>query len=232
MADTKIYGMRKPPPIKAAGQGDSIIYGSPLALIGIFVSVLRERFKPGNGPTAYPWYEDINSTKILIESSYEENATSRGTKPAIYVDKDRSVYQKNIIGDRAGHTFTDRKDAHWCLSSVPIIIECVSAKKGESAIIGDIVQWTLHSASDVIQKTFAFHDMSPPVMERTGPYEDDKTAWSTVVTFSVEYNLRWTVVPIAPILHEIILRIQSSGMSATEYLTEIAVRADTLLPDS
>lgn len=227
------YGLRKPPPVRAPAQTSAMIVdGSPLAIVGIFVAFLRERFAPGNGPSDYPWYEDANEAKIFIESSFEDNETKRGAKPAIYVDKDQSVYGKSIIGDRAAHRFRDSKDAQWCLSTVPILIDCVSSRKGESAILGDITHWSIHVASDVIQKVFSLHDMSPPSLGRTIPYEDDQEAWTTQVTFQVQYNVRWTVVPVAPLLSEIALKIQESGMSANEYLLELVARSSGELPET
>lgn len=225
--------MLKPPPVKGPAQTNPMIVdGSPLAIIGIFVAFLRERFAPGNGPSAYPWYEDATQAKIFIESAFEDNETKRGAKPALYVDKDQSVYGKSIIGDRAAHRFRDSKDAQWCLSTVPILIDCVSSRKGESAILGDITHWSIHVASDVIQKTFALHDMTPPTLGRTIPYEDDQEAWTTPVSFQVQYNVRWTVVPVAPLLSEIAMKIQSSGMSANEYLLELVARSSGQLPES
>lgn len=233
MTQERVWGLAKPPPVKAPNQTSSMIVdGSPLAIIGIFVAFLRERFAPNNGPDTYQWYEDVNSTTIVIESSFEENDTVRGFKPAIYVDKDQSVYGKSIIGDRAAHRFRDSKDAQWCLSTVPILIDCVSNRKGESAIIGDIVQWSIHVASDVLQKAFSLHDMSPPTLGRTTPYESDQETWTTPVSFQVQYNVRWTVVPIAPLLQDISLKIQESGMTTNEYLLELSVRSTTNLPNS
>jgi len=213
-----------PPPIKGQNQPSMIVDGSPLAIIGIFVEILQERFAPGNGLDNYPWYEDQNQSKIVIASDFEDNVTERNKKPAIFVDKDQSVYGKIVIGDRAGYTIKDGKDFQWTLSSVPVLIDCVSDKRGESAKIGDIVQWSLHAASDVIQSTFAFHDMTPVTLGRTGPYEADKEAFSTPVTFNIQYNVRWTTVPIRALLQEIALRIEKTGTSPTDYFVDIALR--------
>ncbi len=232
MTRERIYGMRKPPPVKAPGQSSTIVDGSPLAVVGIFVAFLRERFAPGNGLDDYPWYEDALQSKIFIESAFEDNETKRGAKPALYVDKDQTVYGKSILGDRAAHRFRDSKDAQWCLSTVPILIDCVSSRKGESAVLGDITHWSLHVASDVLQKTFALHDMTPPTLGRTTPYEDDQEAWTTQISFHVQYNVRWTVVPVAPLFSELSLKIQNSGMSANEYLLELVTRSNTQLPES
>lgn len=217
-----------PPPIKAPDQAAQtkpfIVDGSPLAIIGIFVAVLRERFTEGNCPPDYPWFEDPTQTKIIIESGFEENQTERGKKPAIYVDKDESVYARLVIGDRAGHTLKDTKDFQWTLSTVPVLIECVSGRRGESAVIGDIVQWSLHAMSDAIQSMFALHDMTPPTLGRTVPYEHDKEAWSTPVSFTIQYNVRWTTLPIRPLMQELVTKITASGASATQYFTDLVTR--------
>jgi hypothetical protein len=229
--------MRTPPPVKVSsirpGQKDQpavIVDGSPLAIIGIFVSFLRERYAPGNGPSDYPWYEDHTKTKLVIESGFEDDHGERGKKPALFVDKDESVYAKTHIGDRAGYRFTDKKDIQWCFSTVPVIIDCVSHQRAESAILGDITQWSIHASSDALQATFALHDMSPPRLGRTVPYEADREAWSTPVSFSVQYIVRWTTVPVLPLLQEIVLKIRQSGLTSAEFLTEVALRNPTNLP--
>jgi len=214
-----------PPPIVAPGQSSTlIIQGSPLALIGIFVTILRQRFTPPDNPMNYIWNNDPNVSTIHIESAFEDDKAVRGKKPGIYVDKEQTLYGRNIIGDRAGHTLHDSKDFQWCLATVPILIECVSARRAESAIIGDVTQWTLHAMSDVIQKTFAFHDMSPITLNRTVPYEDDKEAWSTAISFSVQYNVRWTVLPIAPLLQEVVLQLNRTDISTDDFFLQLLSR--------
>lgn len=215
-----------PPPVKAPNQTHAMIVdGSPLAIIGIFVAVLRERFALNNGPTEYTWYDDQNKTTLIIESAFEDANTERGKRPAIFIDKDQSVYGKLIIGDRAGLTIKNVKDFQWTLSTVPILIDCVASRRGESAILGDIVQWSLHASSDAIQAAFALHDMTPPTLGRTVPYEGDKESWSTPVTFQVQYNVRWTTVPIAPLLQQIAMRITDKGVSPTDYFVDIVLNA-------
>lgn len=210
-----------------------IVDGSPLAIIGIFVSVLRERFSGTNCPNRdqWEWLEDIEQSKIVIESAFEDNVTVRNKQPSIYVDKDQSAYGKVVVGDRAGHDFHTQGDVQWTLSTVPLIIECVASRKGESAILADIVQWTLHCASDLIQKTFGLHDMSPPVLGRTVPYQMDNEVWNTQVTFHVQYNVVWVYVPIRPLLQSIEARIQAANVSANDYFTEVVLHRRETLED-
>jgi hypothetical protein len=214
---------RNPPPTKAQAQGPEIVVGSPLAVVGIFVETLRARFTAGNGPSDWVWDANLNETGIVIESGFASPGnTERGKKPAIFVDKDESVYGKVVIGDRAGMNLKNMADYQWTLSTVPIIIECVASQKGTSAVIGDIVQWTLHCASDPIQAAFSFHDMTPPTLGRTVPYEADTEAWLTPVSFQVQYNVRWSITPIGPLMQEIRTRLRHANSDATTYLVEVA----------
>lgn len=223
---------RNPPPTKAPGQSDVIVVGSPLAVVGIFVELLRLRFSDGNGPSDWPWDPNLNDTEIVIESGFASpQNTARGKKPAIFVDKDESVYGKVIIGDRVGIDWKNMGDYQWTLATVPILVECVASQKGTSAILGDVVQWTLHCASDPIQGAFSFHDMSPPTLGRTVPYEADKESWVTPVSFQVQYNVRWSITPIAPLLQELRTRIRSSGADENQYLVEIAAYLSGNLPE-
>lgn len=190
-----------------------------MAIVGLFVEILRNRFKEGNGPSDWTWTNNANTTNIFIEASFAEGNTKRDVKPAIFVDKDVTVYDKIVLGDRAGIVWKDMSDYQWTLSNVPVIIECVSNKRGESAILGDIVQWTLHSASDAIQAIYALHDMTPPRLGRTVPYEADKEAWSSSVSFTVVHPVRWRTTPIRTMLQEMRLNIQNSD--AEEHFIDI-----------
>lgn len=225
---------RNPPPTKAQAQGpptdeEHIIVGSPLAVIGIFVEILRERFKDGNGPTDWKWDANLNNTGIVIESAFAEGDTERGKKPAIFIDKDESIYGKIILGDRVGVVWRDMSDYQWTLGTAPVLIECVASKRGESAIIGDIVHWTLHCASDPIQATYSFHDMSPPTLGRTVPYEAEKEAWTTPVSFQVQYPVRWRTTPIRALIQEASLRVRHKN--ATQHYVEIAAYRSGYTPD-
>lgn len=218
---------------KADAQGDKIIVGSPLALVGIFVAVLRERFMAGNGPPDHVWEEDLEATKIVIESGFSPvGLNERNKRAAIFIDKDESVYGKIIIGDRVGVKWSNMQDVQWTLSTVPIIIECVANRKGESAVLGDIVQWTLHASSDAIQGAFGLHDMSPPTLGRTTPYEADREAFSTPVSFQIQYNMRWNITPVAPLLQEVITKIRKANAeNPEEALLAIAQHSTGNLPD-
>ncbi len=213
-------------PSPEQAQPVSLRPGSKLAVLGVFVEIIRKRFsiETVNGDFQWLWNEDIKLTKLAVESAFNEDKTHRNFRPAVYVDCDDQTMGRVVIGDRAGHNFKTGLEGFWNLQSVPILIECVAAKRAESAALGDVVGVFLHASSDLIQAKFGFHDMTPMTVGRTQPSPRDKDQWITSVTFVVQFPLRWTNAPTAPLLQEIEMQIKASGAdSATEYFETIAL---------
>lgn len=172
----------------------------------------------------WKWDPDINVTKLAIESAFNEDKTHRNFRPAVYVDCDDQTMGRVVLGDRVGQNMKTGLEAFWNLQSVPILIECVAAKRAESATVGDLVGARLHASSDLIQAKFGFHDMTPITVGRTQPTPRDKDQWVTAVTFVIQANFRWTNIRVAPLLQEIELNILNSGVeTATEYFETIAL---------
>ena len=204
----------------------SIRPGSKLAVLGVFVEIIRRRFaiETVSADFQWLWNKDITVTKLAVESAFNEDKTHRNFRPAVYVDCDDQTMGRVVLGDRVGVNLKTGFEGFWNLQSVPILIECVAAKRAESAALGDVVGVFLHASSDLIQAKFGFHDMTPVTVGRTQPSPRDKDQWITAVTFVVQFPLRWTNTPTAPLLQELELEISRSGCdSATEFFETIAL---------
>lgn len=225
MADdaTRLVPAPKLLPAPEQAQTPSIRPGSGMAIIGVFVETIRARFRcPG---THWVYDDDIKKTEIAIESAFNEDDAHRNKRPAVFVDRDEEVIGRSVLGDLAGQNLRSGLRGFWALESVPILIECVAAKKAESAILADVVGIFLHASSDLVQAAFGLHDMTPVIRGRTQPFPRDKKQWVTSVTLTVQYNLRWSNQGTGPLIQEIIGRIQASGLdNATEYFELIAVQ--------
>lgn len=197
--------------------------GSGMAVIGVFVEVVRGRFMPDQG-LPWVWNNDPKATEITIESAFNEDTQLRNTRPAIFIDRDEQIRGRTVLGDFVGQQNTSSLRGFWALDTMPILIECVAAKKAESAIIGDVTSWFLGASSDLIQAAFGLHEMTPCTLGRTQPSERDKGEWITPITFSVQFSARWTNKPAAPLLQQIITRVEASGEdNATAFFEEIAL---------
>lgn len=220
-------------PAPDGNQPVTIRPGSALAVVGVFLEVIRRRFTPESG-LPWTWHRDIKQgdrEKIAIESAFNEDKDHNNYRPAIYVDRDEMVIGRTVLGDAAGQNLKSGVKGFWALTSVPILIECVAAKKGESAIIADLVGIYLHASSDLIQSAFSFHEMTPPAVSRTQPYLRDKDQWVTSISFSVQYDLRWTNTPTRPLLQQIVMEVaRSSYDNATSYF-EVLALTGTSSPD-
>jgi len=206
---------------RIAGQQADIAVGSPLAIVALFSEIIRERFRPENG---LAWVWDENSTpkvteentedqprRIVIEPAFNENLEVRNFRPAIYVDKGETAAGKIAIGNFVGQHLPSGFRAFYALGTAPIDIEVVSDSKGESAIIGDIVWFYMLAGRDIIRATFGLHELTPPILGRTVPFEGDKGQWSTHITFEVQFDLRWTTVPMGSVLTDIVMRYRDSN---------------------
>jgi hypothetical protein len=183
------------------GQQADIAVGSPLAIVGLFTEIVRERFRPGNG-LAWAWDENATPKKteentedqprrIVIEPAFSETSEIRNFRPAIYVDKGETAAGKVVIGNFVGQHLPTGFKAFYALGTVPMDIEVVSDNKGESGLIADITWFYILAGRDLIRSSFGIHELTPPILGRTVPFEGDKGQWSTHITFEVQFDLRW-----------------------------------------
>lgn len=208
------------------GQVRMIRPGSKLAVLGVFVEVIRQRFSASVVEASFPWRwsTNVQETKLAIESAFNEDQEHRNKRPAVFIDCDEQVMGRTVLGDRVGKDWKSGLEGFWGLQAVPILIECIASKRAESAIIGDLVGNFLHASSDLIQAKFGFHDMTPVTVGRTQPIGRDKNEWITPVTFTTQYPARWTNTPTGPLLQRIEARVMTSGVdSATEFFESIAL---------
>jgi len=205
---------------RIAGQQADIAVGSPLALVALFAEIVRERFRPGNG---LAWVWDENSTpqkteentedqprRIVIEPGFNENLEVRNFRPAIYIDKGETAAGKVAIGNFVGQKLSTGFRAFYALGTAPMDIEVVSDSKGESAILGDLVWFYILAGREQIRASFDLHELTPPILGKTVPFEGDKGQWSTHISFEVQFNLRWSTMPVGPLLEDIMVRYRDS----------------------
>lgn len=230
MADDLIHPTYVPDPKRQPSpeeeQSPRIRPGSKLAVLGVFVEVLRRRFMLGNVDASCPWVwnKDPSKATMEIESAFNEDKTAKNKRPAIYVDVDEQVNSRTVLGDFVGKEPRTGLTGFWHLRTVPILIECVASKRVESAIIADLVDVFLMASNRLVQAKFGFHDMTPTTVGRTQPYPKDKNEFVTSVTFTVQSVLRYTNAPTAPLLEEVTFDVARSDVeSATEYFEAVAL---------
>ena len=202
-------------------QQADVMPGSPVAILALFTEIVRARFQPGNGlswvwtpnPTPDPNEENTEDAprKVLIEPAFSEGDEVRNFRPAIFIDKQETILPKTIIGNFAGARLPKGLRAFYGLATVPMDIEVISDKRGESSLLADITWFYLLAGREQIQATFNLQDMSNPVLGKTIPQEVDKRTWVTHITFTINVNFRWSTIPISPVLHEIVAKFRASG---------------------
>lgn len=215
-------------------QQADVMPGSPLAVLALFTEIVRSRFRDGtlawhwtDNPTPEATEENTEDEprKILIEPSFSEGDEVRNFRPAIFVDKQETIPNKVAVGNFAGAVLRTGQRAFYSLATIPIDIEVVSDRKGESAILADITWFYLLAGREQIRKTFGLQEMTNPVLGRTVPQENDKRTWVTHITFNIEIGFRWSTLPVSPVLREIVAKFYASGETNPDaYLLKTFIR--------
>lgn len=219
MAGNEYYPTRP----KQPQDRNAVAAGSPLAVLGIFLEALRERFREDAG-LPFAWHEDPSTTGVLIEAGYNVEVEARNFVRALYVNRLQTSPAQIAVGDRGGVRLPDHKEGFLAHMSMSMSIDCVSADAGESMLLGDIVQHFLLASRRVLAGMYAFHDVGVPELGQTAPYSHDQDKFSTPVSFTVVFPVRWSTVKIRPLLAEIVTRAADSetGLDAAGHFVEVA----------
>lgn len=221
------------------GQHPDVFPGSPLALIAIFVEVIRLRFSQDNAyklpyywspdpsPTEDEGNTDDNPRKILIESQYLQHPDARDYRPAIFVERGDMAFSKIVVGNRAD--YSERLDANLYImhATTPISVLCVTKDRGESMSIAEIVTFYLASLLPELREAFGFQDASLPVLSSTQVYRrssNDIEEWVTPVNLQVTCKHIWREQVIAPKLAEIRVHLGLNAPTEPLTLSEILVQ--------
>jgi len=224
---------------RLASQHADITVGSPLAVIGLFVEVIRARFVPPNDDTSYVWRDDPtplaseendqNAPRLLyIESGNVTDPEARDFKPAIYVDKEDTQLRQVVIGNRSDFDMRTRTERFYMQAVIPVTINCISDNRGESMIIGDLVWFHLLSVQNYVRATFGINNIAEPILGATRMFRRSGAAvdaWTTPISFAVTIEFHWITRPVAPLLKEVSARLSAYGAGdATAGAIEVAMR--------
>ena len=217
-------------PIPPSGSHSGIAISSPLTVIGIFVAILREHFTAAaaNDPALmWQWQDDVKTTQIYVESGFNENIEARNVRPGVWVDRLQTVYSKHSIGDQdqMPEIMSAGFMQFWGLAETDVGIDCTSKNRGESMYIASVVQDFLHMSANVIQAYFGFRDMLPIIMNRTEPYNKDRSLMNTHIQFRVQYELRWATLPITQVLRGIEMNLVGT-LDPDTYFRDLTLKDD------
>ena len=226
---------------RLSGESPDVYPGSPLAVIGLWVFALRERFRANTGePLPWVWADtlrpedtedgnplpDGHPRKLLIDSQYNVKKGERNYRPAIYIGRGGAPVTpiKTILDNKAGVYLPMDMQAHYCQAQMAISMECESADVGESSALGETVWGFILATRDIFRKDFGLHEITEPILGDTTPIKVDKEVWVTPVQFAVSYDVRWGTFPIAPKLREIAGTLSTGYTDATTFFQSFALR--------
>lgn len=215
------------------------ILSTPLSIIGMVIEVIRLRFKKGvfsNPALEWEWepLEEAvasNPNNIFIESGFNTNIDAYTVRPGIWIDRDQNVYQKKSIGhqDQMPVNISSRLERFYAGGECDVVVDCTSPNRGESMVIGSVVQDHLQMSSNIIQACFGLRDISDVVLNRTVPFDKDDKLWNSPIQFRIYYEIRWASFPVASLMKNAYLGI-AGDTDPEQHFRNIAING-TRVPE-
>lgn len=209
---------------KIADQSDDIFYGSTLAVQGVFVEVIRSRFRGRNHTADIPYYWNNDVTpaadetgmaghprKLYIESEYLEFPDAKNYRPAVLVDAADCTPNKDVVGNLAGFHRPSGLTGYYSRCDIAMEVLVVDETRGGCSVLADLVWFHLLACRMLIRQEFRIHEMTEPRKARVVPSRRDKDLWQCAITFSVQVEMRWFTRPIAVLLQEIRATLTHQG---------------------
>ena len=169
-------------------------------IIGLYILMLRDRFKATKNTTEFPWVwdPDDKKTRIVIEAGGSEFEDSTDTRPGIFVDRGAIIFPKVALGNRAAHHLSTGIDLFYSQGSGQVAMDCVSRSRGESSILGDLVAHHILMSSTILVKEYNLKQVTPITLTPTQPWEKDNKCYITRVSSEFSYDLAWAATPYSP----------------------------------
>ena len=177
-------------------QHPHVVIKSPLDILGIFLVTIRERFIDPGEDFPWVWKADPKDTTLFIEAGAGDETNMKDARPAIYVDRGTIIFPKVVIGDFAGEQRHTGIKGFFTTGTGQMTVDCVSKNRGESAILGDLVQTFILMSSDEILKAHNLRDITPVTLGATEIWEKDERLFNTRVTSEIVFDIKWTVTPV------------------------------------
>lgn len=208
---------------------EQTLLSTPLTVLGMFIEIVRARFTEDaydDPEVPWTWNEDFDVTEIFIESGFNVNIDARTTRPGIWIDRDQNIYIKSNIGRQDQMPVHIRKPIYLYhgFGEVDVIFDCTSPNRGESMVVGSVLQDFLQMSSSVIKGEFGLRDMTDVIMNRTVPFDKDDKLWNTQIQVRAQYEIRWFTAPLAPTFNSVLTKL-SNVEDPTAYFREVALRS-------
>lgn len=196
---------------------------SPLALVGVFLDVLRQRFHPDYG---LPWKFTLgdanrNESTMTIEAAGNPLAEELGKRPGIFVQRNPITFSQVTLGDEFHSTMKSGARFYYTTAQTGMTFICEAEEAGEVEVIADIVLSTLMMGADRIEETFVFRKLGPFAISSRAVTRQDVELHQIHVQMGLSYDVRWLNYPIAPILKEVVERVGATYNNGDQYFTEI-----------
>lgn len=212
--------------LRAEGQHPDVFPGSPDAILGVFLAVLQARFYDTYDPLPWMWSPDPTPDtddngspdtprRIYIEREGASYPDARNVRPALLVGRGVIQYSRIGAGHRAVHDYPRGGEMLVCHANTVVRVACLSREDGESAVLADTVASFFLASAPEIRAAFQIIGIEPPQIGETSLRrfgQNDIEFHETQVGIPIEFNHKWYRWPLAPVLREARLHLDTNGV--------------------
>lgn len=193
---------------------------TPLVLYGTFLELTRQLYSgnPDIGvPANWRWNQDVNKTKIWIDTEYEWEDTGSTIRPAIFISLSPIKY-KPTAGMPRSMTYIDVQKAQYDYNRTgagEVSWVHIGRTKGEGVKLLETTLDYMDAFSDVIRKDFGFDRFEVIAAQPTQVVKEEKERIRSTLTAHFEFQDTWTLKLESPKLKEITI---NAGRSILDVL--------------
>lgn len=217
-------------PRPADNANEKVILSTPLALVGMLVALIRERFKSenySNPDVPWHWQEEHADTEIFVESGWNKNIEARNAHPGVWIDRDQNIYRTSSVGrqDQVSEVMKQDQRRYHSFGETDIVIDCVGRNRGESMLLGSIVQDFVQASAAIIEVCAGLRRISDVILNRTAPFDKDDKMWNSQINFRAYFEVRWGTIPVENLVNAIYARVEDRE-NPNDFFIELALRGE------
>lgn len=168
-------------------------YGSPMHIAQLTLVLLKATFANLGGDN-YPfkYTKNVNTTGIVIDTSFNKNSKIFGIKPLLVVSREAVTGTQLSPNDIAYQSIKTLDSIETSMISSSVSVKILSKDVGEVDILSAQVFNFLFSCRNSFQALLGVHQAQTPTLSPIIPYEQDDKLFFCTATLPYIAQYKWT----------------------------------------
>ncbi len=180
----------------------------------LFLSFLRELFKPENFPDHYQISDPdqlTNNDGVIVYSAYDETHSKRGQFPCVIVEATNVQTGPAYIGNRSEEGVymlgDQRISANAALVTIGVSITVESRNRNDANVLANLIQFSIIATHDIMRHFMGFKAIGFPISRGAQLIREGGPIFRSDISFNCEKLCKWNSVAQQSIHKQLIWRL-------------------------